>query len=109
MTWRFSVNLVEGAQYFETWQKFWRVNQDTGSAQSGSGTVGPPPDTGGGGGGGGGGTGNPHRSTSAANGRAWISGAGVGAIPGFVDVLLDPAAWHAVSACAVRAGCSRRA
>jgi hypothetical protein len=93
--WRFTVGLVEGAQYFETWQKFWRVNQDTGSAQSGSETVGPPPDPGGGGGGGGG-TGTPSPIYFGGEREAWISGAGWQPIPGFVDVLLDPAAWHAV-------------
>ena len=92
--WRFAVTLVEGAQYFETWQKFWRVTPNTGSAQSGSGTVGGP--VGGGGGSGGGGTGLPSPIYFGGEREAWISGAGWQPIPGFVDVLLDPAAWHTV-------------
>jgi hypothetical protein len=89
--WKFTVGLVEGAQYFETWQKFWRVSQDTGSAQSGSGTVGPPPATGGGGSGGG--SSRPSPIYFGGEREAWLSGAGWQPIPGFVDVLLDPAAW----------------
>ena len=91
--WKFSVGLVEGAQYFETWQKFWRVNQDTGSSQSGSETVGPPPSPGGGGGG---------SSTATRPGPIYFGGERQvflqaeavptwRPIPGFVDVLLDPA------------------
>ena len=88
--WRFAVSLVEGAQYFETWQKFWRVTPNTGSAQSGSGTVGPPV---GGGGGGSGGTSTTRFGPVYFGGSriAWMAGAGWQAIPGFVDVLIDPA------------------
>jgi hypothetical protein len=92
--WRFDVGLVEGAQYFETWQKFWRVNQATGSAQSGSGTVGPPPDTGGGGSGGSGTGGRPSPIYVGGERQVWLHGEATPQwrpVPGFVDILLDPA------------------
>lgn len=88
--WKFDVGLVEGAQYFETWQKFWRVNQNTGSAQSGSGTVGPPPDTGGGGGG----ASHPGPIYIGGERQVWLHAEATPLwrpVPGFVDVLLDPA------------------
>jgi len=92
--WKFDVGLVEGAQYFETWQKFWRVNQDSGSAQSGGGTVGPPPDTGTGGGSGGGGSSKPSPIYFGGERQVWLHGEATPQwrpVPGFVDVLLDPA------------------
>ena len=92
--WKFAVNLVEGATYFETWQKFWNVQQDTGSAQSGSGTVGPPVAGGGGGSGGGSGTGRPSPIYLGGARGSWLQAEEPAVwrpIPGFVDVLLDPA------------------
>jgi len=42
--WRFDLDLVEGTQYSETWQKFFRdvSREGTGAAVSASGSVGPP-------------------------------------------------------------------
>jgi hypothetical protein len=50
--WRFDLDLVEGAAYRETWQRYFRdmSRQSTGSAVSSSGSVGPPASSGGGGG-----------------------------------------------------------
>ena len=49
--WRFDLDLVEGTQYRETWQKFFTdMRSGTGAAVSASGSVGPPPVGGGGGG-----------------------------------------------------------
>ncbi|RPJ61823.1 MAG: hypothetical protein EHM24_26260, partial [Acidobacteria bacterium] len=84
--WKFTVGLVEGANYFQTWQKFWGVNPQTGSAQSGSGSVGPPAGGGGSGGGSGGGGLGPIYLGGERLGA--ISGAGWQPVPGFVDVLL---------------------
>jgi hypothetical protein len=48
--WRFDLELVEGTQYRETWQKFFGAQrQGSGSAVSASGSVGSPPSGGGGG------------------------------------------------------------
>ena len=86
------MNLVEGAQYFETWQKFWRVTPNTGSAQSGSGTVGGPIGGGGGDGGGGGGSSAPGPIYIGGERQVWLhADATWRPIPGFVDVLLDAA------------------
>jgi len=92
--WKFDVGLVEGAQYFETWQKFWRVNQDTGSSQSGSETVGPPPAPGGGGGGGSSTATRPGPIYFGGERQVFLQAEAVPTwrpIPGFVDILLDPA------------------
>jgi hypothetical protein len=93
--WKFDVDLVEGAAYRETWQKFWGLaGPSSGIGQSASGSVGPPPSGGGGGGGGGGGTTvsgavpvylGGDREVGFTGSTGWVP------IPGFVDELLGSA------------------